>query len=343
MKTAKEVVKQYIAEFEEKYKCKVLYVTLSGSKLYGTDTPNSDMDFKGIFVPTKEQVLLKQDIDHYVRDTNNSKEKNTKDDIDFSLHSLYKFFNLLEKSETGSIDVLFSMFREDTIIYQDKDFVNLMKENYKHFLNKNMSAFIGYALGQSKRFGVKGARYDELNSFVGLLRNFSEEEKQMKLSSFFEYIRNITYDYKYIKFTEAPGPKRESKELETYISVLGKLFHGNVTLGYFLERITKLYNQFGNRAKTISKTKTKTDFKALSHALRIAQEVRELLKTGFIKFPLDNRDELRDIKSGNAEAQEVIDKVRDILDAVDTLLLESDLPENSNREVMNKLLLELLV
>ena len=87
----------------------------------------------------------------------------------------------------------------------------------------------------------------------------------------------------------------------------------------------------------------KTDFKALSHALRIAQEVQELLKTGFIKFPLDNRDELRNIKSGDAEAQEVIDKVRDILDEVDILLLESDLPENSNREVMNKFLLDLLV
>jgi len=250
----KTIVKQYITEFEEKYKCKVLYVTLSGSKLYGTDTPNSDMDFKGIFMPTKEQVLLKQDIEHYVRDTNNTKEKNTKDDIDFSLHSLYKFFNLLEKSETGSIDVLFSMFREDTIIYQDKDFINLMKENYKHFLNKNMSAFIGYALGQSKKFGVKGARYDELDNFVKTLNHFSEEEKLMKLSYFFEYFKEITKGYNYIKFTEAPGPKRESQNLETYISVLGKLFHGNVTLGYFLERIIKLYDQFGNRVITTAKS-----------------------------------------------------------------------------------------
>jgi len=94
--------------------------------------------------------------------------------------------------------------------------------------------------------------------------------------------------------------------------------------------------------KYIDKYSTKTDFKALSHALRIAQEVQELLETGFIDFPLKNRDELRDIKSGNGNADDIIDQVRDILDAVDILLLDSDLPENSNREVMNKLLLGLL-
>lgn len=29
-----------------------------GSHLYGTDTPKSDTDYKGIFLPTKEQVFL---------------------------------------------------------------------------------------------------------------------------------------------------------------------------------------------------------------------------------------------------------------------------------------------
>jgi len=108
----KNKMELYIKEFEEKTGATVIYVTVSGSKLYGTDNENSDTDLKGIFIPSKESVMLKKDLSSYVRDTNNSKVRNSAEDIDFTLHSIYSFFNQLQNSETGAIDVLHSMFTE---------------------------------------------------------------------------------------------------------------------------------------------------------------------------------------------------------------------------------------
>jgi len=293
--------------------------------------------------------MLKKDLSSYVRDTNNSKVRNSAEDIDFTLHSIYSFFNQLQNSETGAIDVLHSMFKEDTIIYKKDKVVSNIKENINLFRNKNMKSFVGYALGQTKKFGIKGARYNELDTFV---KDFLEKlpietiGKSNKIGEFlFNDMKKFinAKEYKYIKFIMAPGPRGSvTYDDVEYVSILGKMFEGNVSVQYFIERVMKLYNQFGNRTKTIANTESKTDYKALSHSLRTAKEVKELLETEFIKFPLKNADYIREIKEGKHDAQKIIDEVSDILDEVDILLLKSSLPEKPDVDKVNKFLLSTL-
>jgi len=136
-KEISETTQNYIKEFEEKTGATVIYVTVSGSKLYGTDNENSDTDLKGIFIPSKESVILKKDLSSYVRDTNNSKIKNSAEDIDFTLHSIYSFFGQLQKSETGAIDTLFSMWSESI---KSKELIEIEEmfalEDIKKVINK---------------------------------------------------------------------------------------------------------------------------------------------------------------------------------------------------------------
>ena len=131
-------IKELIDNFESQYNSKVIYITQYGSKLYGTDNPNSDTDYKGIFIPNKIDVLLKRDIEHYNFNSNSSNTRNTKDDIDLQLFSIYKFFSLLKKGETGAMDILFSLFRTDTQEYNDKNYTDIIKENYQKFYNRNL-------------------------------------------------------------------------------------------------------------------------------------------------------------------------------------------------------------
>lgn len=335
-------IQQKLKEIEVTNNVQVLYCTVSGSKLYGTDNPGSDLDVKFIFKPTREDVLLKRDKEH-IKIGAQTKEKNTKDDIDFDGYSIYKFLNLLKKSETGAIDILFSMWRTDTIIYEDFDFTDTIKSNYKSFLNSNMKAFIGYALGQSKKFGIKGARYNELDDFVKFLEEKTQNTTGVKLEKYFDIFHDYINgtDSKYIKIVTAPGPRGsgEYKDIE-YLSVLGKLFAGSNTFEYALERINLLYKQFGNRTKTIASTTSKTDFKALSHALRIALEVKELLETEFIKFPLKDRELLKDIKAGKTDITWTIDQIEETLSIVDTILERSEFPLESDNVLMDKILLD---
>lgn len=336
-------INKIIEDFENNTGHTVLYVTISGSKLYGTNSESSDTDYKGIFLPSKESVLLKTDKDTYSENTNNSKEKNSSEDIDFTLHSVYQFFNLLKKSETGSVDMLFSMFREDTIVYENKYFTNLMKNNYKSFLNKDMKAFVGYALGQAKRFGIKGARYDELRNFVQYFESIPiKPQENLKLGTVFDIIEQEleTKQYKYIKTLMAPGPRSNRVQPDIkYLVVLGKMFSGDITFDYFLDKINEQFNQFGNRTKTIADTESKTDFKALSHSLRIMKEVFELVETGFIQFPLTYADEIKQVKSGNCNVEEVIDNIQNNLDSIDYKLETSHLPNKADEKLINELLL----
>jgi len=248
-------INTYITEFQQRTHSTVLYLTKSGSKLYGTDTENSDLDIKGIFVPSKQSILLKRDLDHYVRDTNNTKVKNSKDDIDFTLISIHKFFSLLSKSETGAVDILFSMWSENAIIFENKQFTDTIKENYRYFLNKDMKSFIGYALGQTKKFGIDF----EKGKTNKLLTKFDDLKEYIKIKNF-----------KYIKFTTAKTTRNSNTEGE-YLVILGKMFEGTVTIEYFYDRINKLYNQFGNR--TISTSKSAEKNKDIIDELKKLREI----------------------------------------------------------------------
>jgi hypothetical protein len=221
-----------------------------------------------------------------------------------------------------------------------------MKENADVFKNKNMKSFIGYALGQTKKFGIKGARYGELKTFVTYFDKISEKHSyETKMEEVFDELESIVKkeNFKYIKFTMALGPKTSNVQKEIpYFTVLGKMFSGSVTVGYFIERVNLLFNQFGNRTKTIANTKSKSDWKAASHSVRIASEVLELLETDKITFPLKNADHIKDIKEGRIDMEQVVNEVQEILEKVDMLMETSDLPKEANKEAINDIILKLI-
>jgi len=335
-------IKNLITNFEKKHNCRVVYITKYGSKLYGTDNPNSDTDYKGIFIPNKEDVLLKRDLEHFNFNSNDNNTKNGKDDIDLQLFSIYKFFNLLKKGETGAMDILFSMFREDTQVYNDRTFTEVIMQNYKKFYNRNLHSFIGYCVGQSKLYNVRGERFNELHLFVEYFNALVKEQGDEKLESMFPKVEQIFQEnsYKYIKFVIAPTSRGSGEPKEgKYIEVLGKRFLGTVTVKYFAEKITDMEEQFGNRARASAKG---VDFKALSHAVRVISEVEELIDSGFITFPLKNREYVTRIKEGNESLEEVMDYLDGQLNRVQEKLEKSDLPEKSDERFIEKLILELV-
>jgi len=335
-------IKNLIKDFEKEHNYKVVYVTQYGSKLYGTDNPNSDTDYKGIFIPNQESVLLKKDMEHYNFNSNNRNTRNGKDDIDLQFFSIYKFFHLLKKGETGAMDILFSMFREDTQLINDKTFTSVVKENYKKFYNKNLHSFVGYCVGQSRVYNVRGERFNELHIFVEYFNSLVKEHGDEKLQTLFPTIEEMLKEkgFKYIKFISAPTSRGSGVTKDgIYIQVLGKRFLGTVTIDYFAQKITDMEKQFGNRAKASAKG---VDFKALSHTVRVINEVEELLDEGFITFPLKNRVYIRSIKEGHESLEDVMNYIDNRLDVVYKKLDNSDLPEKSDIEFMDKLILSLL-
>ena len=336
-----KIIKEIINDFQNQYNAKIVYVTIYGSKLFGTDNAHSDTDYKGIFIPSREDILLKRDIEHYNYNTN-TKSKNEKEDVDLQLYSIYKWFNLLKKGETGALDLLFSLFREDTQIYRDEAFVTVMKKNYEKFYNRNLHSFIGYCVGQSKMYNIKGERFAQLHDFVKLFTDIEIDNSDEKLESFFPQIEQIfaTKQYKYVKFVKASISRGNQAYKEgRYVELLGKRFAGSVTVGYFTRLITEMEEQFGHRTRDASKG---VDYKALSHAVRVIDEVEELLDDEFITFPLTNAPYISAIKEGTIDLEEVMSYIDIKLDIVQEKLDNSTLPLKSDELFIDRLTLELV-
>jgi len=334
-------IKEIVSKFEIAYNAKVVYVSLYGSKLFGTDNEKSDSDYKGIFIPSQKDVLLKKDIEHYNYNTN-TKTKNDKDDVDLQLYSIYKWFNLLKKGETGALDLLFSMFREDTQMYKDTSFIEVIKDNYTKFYNKNLHSFIGYCVGQSKMYNVRGQRFAELDDFIKVFTQIKIEDPNAKLEEYLPKIKDmfLQKEYKYIKVIKAQISRgNEAYKEGYYVELLGKRFASSVTIGYFAKSISLMAKQFGHRTRSASKG---VDYKALSHAVRVINEVEELLDDAFITFPLKNRDYIKSIKEGKVELSEVMDYIDKKLDIVQKKLEDSTLPLKSDEVFIDNLILSLV-
>ena len=131
---AKELVKPYGI---------LVYLSKFGSKLYGTDTPESDEDYKGIYVPYQDMMILNTATHHVSYNTSDSNQKNTKDDIDIELKSVQTFLKELSRGDTGAFDLAFSYTNKDAVVYEDKLYMRYFHNNiHKFFHPQNINTFI---------------------------------------------------------------------------------------------------------------------------------------------------------------------------------------------------------
>jgi len=334
-----------LKEIEQKHNVEVLYCSEVGSKLFGTNHAESDSDYRFIYKNSLEDTLLGTDTDS-LKINEQTNTKNTKDDVDFDGWSVQHWFNLLRRGETNALNILFSFFKDDSILYQNEEFAAVIRDNYTKLLTKNTKSFQGYALSQAKRFGIKGAKYAELTKFKEYIMSFpTSKNDDTRVQEIMESIKEELKlnDYKYIKVIMAPGPVGSgmAKTDIEYISILDKWLSSHIKISTFQNKLSEMHGGYGNRTKSIANTESKTDFKALSHATMISETCIELLTTNFIKFPVDNAKHILDIKHGNVNVSDIVQEVEDNLETIDELIKTTTLPESVDTDFMNKLILDL--
>ena len=86
----------------------LLFKCLGGSYLYGTNSESSDKDYKGVFLPNLNDLILGKAPKHYTSTTGSSVDRNTADDVDETYYSLQYFLELAAKGDTNAIDILFA-------------------------------------------------------------------------------------------------------------------------------------------------------------------------------------------------------------------------------------------
>jgi len=305
--------------------CKLIFFTKFGSHLYGTDTPNSDQDFKGVYMPSMEMMYLNK-VKNTIQ-TGVDKEhgqKNTSEDIDIQLFSLQYFIELASQGQTVALDMLHANI--DSIQYIDPVFNDIMRVRDK-FYTKNLKAFVGYARKQAAKYGLKGSRLDAIKNCMNVL---AVTEKSSKLWQVWEQLPIGEHS----RFIED-----NPQGLGQY-EICGKILQETMGCDYAYNFLEKYYKSYGARAIQAQNNEG-VDFKAISHALRAAYQVRSIYVDGTITFPLKQAEYLRNVKLGKFHyANEVAPVLEEMIEEVEYISCRSDLPEKVSKEFTDKLIID---
>lgn len=297
----------------------IIVKMIFGSHLYGTNTPDSDMDYKGVFLPTKDEILLGRIPKNFSETTGNDRSKNTKNDEDSELFSLHEFIKLACEGQTVALDMLHA---RDNMILEKSEIWDQIILNREKFYTKNLKAFVGYARRQATKYGVKGSRLDAANEVKEIMERTIRWGVATKLEEVWDKLP-VNEHCHFIE--DSPNGVKQYQ-------VCGKTLQSKESLEHALEIVNKFYNSYGSRAKMASENKG-IDWKAVSHAIRAAHQVEELFTKRTITFPLTNAYFIRSIKCGELDYQTKVGPYLDgMMEKVERLSEENTLPDQPDRK-----------
>lgn len=291
----------------------VLFKTMFGSRLYGTNTPSSDIDWKEIFLPAIENLLVGKKPTNVVISTGGDKARNTKDDIDYEYIPIQVFANDFIGGQTYAVEMAFAVLAFETHAGQvlfDEDFRDFVEQLTERFLTSNIKAMIGYAMNQAQVYGIKGTRLASVRKFTDQLDhvlNSGELTTLDTLATLEQWVRDHTDKYLFMS-EYVNADKRYSA-----VSILEKLYPLSITLGEAYDRTMALKEKYGSRAQD-AETAKGVDWKATSHAVRITMQAIRVLRDRQLVFPLPQHEIelLLSIKHG----KKTFDEVEQILTAL---------------------------
>lgn len=294
-----------------------------GSHLYGLNTPTSDIDIKGIFLPTREQILL-GNIPRQVTISSGPKDrKNSATDSDIAYYSLHYFIKLALEGQTVAIDMLHSDKRH---WLQSSTIWESLVRNRRAFYSKNLAAFMGYIKTQAAKYGIKGSRLDAAKEVVAFLRSKDEA----KLEKYWDLLWENEYCSKQFNGTHRIW------------EVCGKKLTETAKCSFAIEILELFITRYGDRAK-LAALNQGIDWKAVSHALRAGYEVLSILRHKTFAFPLPESDYLRKVKAGEYDyLTNVAPTLEQLVETITKEVEKSDLPKHPDKEFVDNWLIKTL-
>lgn len=295
-----------------------------GSHLYGLNTPTSDVDYKGIFMPTLEELLLNSFPKTIVTSTGPEHAKNGANDVDTEVVSLPQFIKHAIQGETYVIDMLHCTRPEFATPVWDE-----LVDNRTKFYSKNLKAFVGYVKQQAAKYGVKGSRLADIKQAIDSLATL---DQNLTLGE----VKDQVYFGEYAEWKVKPNPS-VGHDNEFYM-VNAKMYQSTNTVLYTIERLQQMYDGYGHRAK-LAEQNEGVDWKAMSHALRAGYQARDIYKDGDFSYPLKETEFLKQVKQGKLDFAQVGSELERLVAEIENLSENSNLPEHVDTEFWDKWLL----
>ena len=349
----------------------IIFKTIVGSQAYSTSTSTSDVDLKGIYIQSPDDILSFK----YEPQINVTKDE--------TYYEVRRFLELLQVANPTMLELLY--MPEECILIKAPVFYLILQHRDKFLTKRCLESFGGYANAQIKKAS-------------GLDKKMNWEQKDMK--------RKTVLDFCYVLYDGGSMPFKKWLELvnrtRNYANMkpvtqedfgLAKIDHGRDMYAiYCLDnfnmkcktgvvsdeekandvRLTSIpkeadnahymyFNKEGfsthcrkyreyeewllkrntNRYVDNVNHGQKVDGKNLSHCRRLLDMAIEIANEGIVKVKRPNADYLLMIKRGEVPLLEIIDQAEKDILLLNDLYKNSNLPDDVDIEFVNNLLLEI--
>lgn len=305
-----------------------------GSHLYGTSTPESDLDLKSVHLPSADDILLQRVKGVYSTNTKADQAlKNTADDVDTESFALQQFLKLAAQGQTVAIDMLFA----GPSAWIDHETVHpiwrrIVAERGRLLTSKSAS-FVGYCRTQANRYGIRGSRVAAARAAMELLADRRAQGRGAdKLETMADVIQSVTARQPHTAILDIPGENGTVRHWE----VCNKKMPFTASVATAHDVMHRVVAEYGHRALAAERNEG-VDWKALSHAVRIARQAIELLTTAHVTFPRPEAAHLLDIKTGRLAYAVVADEIDRLLLEMEDAASASALPAEPDYEWVDSL------
>lgn len=345
-------------------KDKTIFLTRHGSQAYGTSTPTSDLDIRGIVIPPKE---------YYLGLTNNFEQATSKDP-DLVIFDLRKFMKLASECNPNALEIIFT---DEQDHYIETDLGKKLLENRNIFLSKRVKhTFSGYAHAQMKRilthrrwllspvdnkptraeFGLPERTVipaDQISAANAAIKKRCDEWNWHEMETLSPSTRQEIQDEFVRRLTEITNWNFESIEDKIWLSAANSLgFSTNFI--EFLDKERNYTNRLRdwqhyqewkenrNPIRANLEAKFGFDAKHASHLVRLCRCCKELMTDGILRVRRPDAEELLAIRNGAWTFDQLISWFDTQSKEIDELYEKCTLPKLPNMKAISNLCVELI-
>ena len=322
----------------------VLAKIIYGSRLFGTSTATSDFDYKAVVLPGLDRLMLGKKTsvltERFTAEHERvpAGESMSANGYETEFTPIQKFVADYLSGQAYAVEFVYAMrcniskptdigsteYRWYTWFQQ---FCIVLSDSFKH---KNVTGMVGFALKQTLDFVKRGERLNAAQAVMGRLQRLMllvpSTGKLPRLDDLLPESMQAAAGHgsKYLDYVAGSnaliGEAQNNNSVMRTLEINGRAYCETTTLEHFRTALQKLIDSYGDRSTAASKTDI--DWKSLSHAVRVYQQIIELLNTGYITFPRPNAAQLLDIRLGNID-REIVKELLRSLDAEVLLLRET--------------------
>ena len=311
-----------------------------GSHLYGTSTPDSDLDIKGIYMPSSRDILL-QNIKPVILEKSSKKhgEKNNPDDVDYELYSPEKYLSCLARGQSFALEMLFAP--DSAMLQSPHPKWDTIKGLAPKIFTKGAASFVNYCKQQAYKYCIKGTRLAAARFALEMLEKAElRYGTSTKLICILDILQEISHENKNLALVEiAPSVQSHIKK-QLYFEICGKkaMLEGSIKRARLIAE--KVVSEYGERALEAERSKG-ADWKALSHVVRVGYQAIEFLKYRCLTFPRPEREYLLAVRQGKIAFEIVSNEIKEIMAQVQIEEKKSSLPETYDAQIIDNFIEQL--